>query len=367
MTKKLLPKIILILIGFIMGLLLAEIGFQLIGVVVPETILSDVEPAQIYQYDPTLSWELIPGSESRHKTIDYDVGYKINDNGFRDNKDYSLPKKNKRIITIGDSYTFGIGVNNDQTFSKILEKETGCEVLNMGVPGYAPSQYLLGFEMKGLDYKPDMVILSIHMGTDILPGILKYRSIGTARYKPYFEIESGQLVLRGVPVPKEEDMRPQKSPRIKNENFYNFTKWFLKWKTFTIAKNFLKRDGLYPILEKIRVATRTEDYDLRLDTIELIIDRMKTNISKLGNDGKLMIVIIPMSTVNHDHLEKLLIDELVKRLEKSKTSYINLMPRILDLKNIYFKHDSHFNPEGNALVADELKNALNKFITCPKI
>lgn len=86
------------------------------------------------------------------------------------------PKGTYRIAIIGDSFTFGWGVKEDEAFprrletilNKILSRNkspndnaaiNSVEVLNFGVPGYSPFQEVATFEEKALEYDPDAVIL----------------------------------------------------------------------------------------------------------------------------------------------------------------------------------------------------------------
>jgi lysophospholipase L1-like esterase len=91
----------------------------------------------------------------------------INSDGFRD-KDYSVIKPNNtfRIIILGDSFTFGTGVENWETYPEILENKLNYlnngvkyEILNFGSPGYATLQEVELFKTKGLKYNPDMIIV----------------------------------------------------------------------------------------------------------------------------------------------------------------------------------------------------------------
>lgn len=71
-----------------------------------------------------------------------------------------------RIITAGDSCCYGVMVDNEKTFSSVLEKTIGekirnkkVEVLNSGVPGYNLRQVLLLIENKLVHFQPDIIIL----------------------------------------------------------------------------------------------------------------------------------------------------------------------------------------------------------------
>jgi lysophospholipase L1-like esterase len=96
---------------------------------------------------------------------------KINSYGFRD-YEYSFEKPENviRIACIGDSNTFGFGVELEESWPKILEKELNknnknknikYEVLNFGVPGYGLEQYIENIKEKAINYNPDIIIIGL--------------------------------------------------------------------------------------------------------------------------------------------------------------------------------------------------------------
>ena len=80
---------------------------------------------------PWGSWHK-PNFIDRHRKKCFDVKYESNNLGARDNEPYdeNLPKNS--IILIGDSMAEGMGVNLENTFAEVLEKEIGRKVLNFG-------------------------------------------------------------------------------------------------------------------------------------------------------------------------------------------------------------------------------------------
>src|SRR3989344_7968954 len=88
------------------------------------------------------------------------------------NKKFEKDLKNFRIITLGDSFTFGQYINTNQNYSEILEDNLNnnlhCreikhfDVINLGVPGYDLEYEVERFNLKGLNYNPDLVIWLIN-------------------------------------------------------------------------------------------------------------------------------------------------------------------------------------------------------------
>lgn len=92
-----------------------------------------------------------------------DVEVDINSDGLRD-KEYPVSRDNKyRIIFLGDSLTFGWGVEQEDTFQYILEESLNAnrptEIINFGIGNYNTEQEVNLFIEKGLKYKPDKVVL----------------------------------------------------------------------------------------------------------------------------------------------------------------------------------------------------------------
>ena len=63
----------------------------------------------------------------------YDVLYTFNDLGFRDID--SINYTNNPIIVLGDSFTVGLGVPDNLTYPKLLEKLVNFQVLNFAMNG----------------------------------------------------------------------------------------------------------------------------------------------------------------------------------------------------------------------------------------
>jgi hypothetical protein len=102
--------------------------------------------------------------------LPYVATYKHNEDGLNDLTNYTLEKPSNavRILTLGDSFVYGMFVNTEDNFSELLEQElnsqqicpqeTKFEILNFGVGGYDIEYSVERFIKKGLKYNPDLVL-----------------------------------------------------------------------------------------------------------------------------------------------------------------------------------------------------------------
>ncbi|MFP6621168.1 MAG: GDSL-type esterase/lipase family protein [Pirellulaceae bacterium] len=153
-----------------------------------------------YLYDERYGWKNIPGWQAT--TIGQPLS--INSRGLRD-REYSdeKPPGTRRILVLGDSYTWGYGVGDKEIYTEVLEtllqeKYPHYEIINAGVSGWGTDQQYLFLLQEGLNYSPDLVIVA-HFIND-LDEILQTESYGLQ--KPMFMVQDNKLVLYNSPVPR---------------------------------------------------------------------------------------------------------------------------------------------------------------------
>ena len=121
-----------------------------------------------YLFDKTLGWRNIPnwsGVTGGKELV-------INSKGLRDREyEYEKPVGVKRILVLGDSYTWGYGVRNDEIYTEFLERRLAAEgkewqVINSGVSGYGTDQEYLWFKSEGIKYQPDLVVVAFFVLND---------------------------------------------------------------------------------------------------------------------------------------------------------------------------------------------------------
>jgi len=121
---------------------------------------------EIYAPDAHLYWKLKPNQRCYTK-IDHKP-VRINSLGTR-GEEFQAGKARDtiRILSLGDSRTFGWGLSEEETYSKKLERllseKVGpgkkVEIVNAGVNAWSYAQMLVYFREIGQAYEPDCVIL----------------------------------------------------------------------------------------------------------------------------------------------------------------------------------------------------------------
>lgn len=150
--------------------------------------------------NPAFNLELVPGYEQIFDGFGLCIPYtnvKINSHGFRD-YEYPAGKTNNtfRVVVIGDSTTFGQGVELNQSYPKVLEtilnemgSDKNYEVLNFGVPGYNIAEKVEFLRTKAMKFNPDLIIFQ-YLGDDISDWD-EFREIENERLQEFAEEQGG--------------------------------------------------------------------------------------------------------------------------------------------------------------------------------
>ena len=125
-------------------------------------------------FDISSPTTLKSGFEGYLKSAEYNIHVKINSKGIRDiERPYSTPGSVFRILSLGDSYAFGIGVGFEQLYLTILEKNLKTqfkhkiEIIKAGFPGGCTTDYLKYLQEEGYKYEPDMILVNFCLGNDV--------------------------------------------------------------------------------------------------------------------------------------------------------------------------------------------------------
>lgn len=181
-------RAVLVLVGFVLGFLVAEVMLRIVGYGFPT----------FYQPDAQTGYALKPGAEGTY-SIETKSYVRINSDGLHDREhSKAKPPNTFRIAIVGDSYSEALQVPLEKAYWHLLEpKLKECahlgkeiEAINFGVSGYGTAQELLTLRERVWAYQPDFVVLQMTTNNDITDNL---RAFKKADYIPYFTIRNGEL------------------------------------------------------------------------------------------------------------------------------------------------------------------------------
>ncbi|MBI1309698.1 hypothetical protein GC176_00200 [bacterium] len=175
--------------SLLLSLVVLEFGLRLAGIEFPSRT----------RWDRNRGFANVPNSVWKHDAEGESL-VRINRFGFRDeNWPVEADDDTVRVAVLGDSFVAAHEVDEAERFTELLEKELDAatksaevDVMNFGVRGYGTAQELMTYRHVVRDFAPDVVLLAVFTGNDIVNNC---RALQRAAKRPYFNIRDGRLVL----------------------------------------------------------------------------------------------------------------------------------------------------------------------------
>jgi len=159
-------------IGVALGLALAETLVRLFAPQPPPApLLSGLGPDGLARPSARYGWVWTPGFRGQGL---HDTSVVISSLGLRD-REYGPARDDEvRIISLGDSFAFGAGVELDETYGKVLERMlrerfpgVTFSVINTGVVGWSQPQMILAFQDWRVRLRPDLAVATFVAANDV--------------------------------------------------------------------------------------------------------------------------------------------------------------------------------------------------------
>lgn len=124
----------------------------------------------MYRADEVTTWRVKPRFAASVVVDGENFRIRTNSFGFRDG-DHSFAKPNGtfRILVLGDSFTFGWGVEADRIYARLLQgrlladcSNKALEIITAGTPAWGIEQELAWLKQEGLKFEPDLLILEFY-------------------------------------------------------------------------------------------------------------------------------------------------------------------------------------------------------------
>lgn len=205
-------------LALLAALLVAAVVLVLLGLA--EGLARVLEPKPVihgytaYPRHPVLGWTP-PIGKATVTTHEFEAHYDVNALGMNDEPVERSAGARTRLLALGDSHTFAVGVSRDEAWPNVLEGLLGAgrpgdvAVYNAGVVGYSLGQYLLRMRELAPALEPQLVLVGFSMATDLqdlIPPRLGGFIYGHPWGRVYFDLdEAGKLIelhdLIGKDVP----------------------------------------------------------------------------------------------------------------------------------------------------------------------
>jgi len=324
----------------------------------------------LFKYHPNIGHTFIPNLKTRvmHEYGGYLI--KVNQAGFRSNREFEPVKKPGvfRILLFGDSFTAADGVSNAKRYSDVLEiLLPGLEVYNFGLPGSGTDQQYLIFQeiVEVMDHDLLLISVSVENIRRIRARYKVYQSHDGKRTiypKPYFSLASdGSFQRHHFPVPKGPLSKNQLPP---HERHYVEEGGRFNWLYRTLGKfdfraiDFAQRISRYQPLPA---------YDSPQNPDWLL---MKTILTKWVAESRKPTVICPIPV--HQYVEQTANSEACQARfrELGETLEAKIHDPLPDYwkrskaerRLLRFQRDPHPSPAGHRLLAESLAPYISDYM-----
>ena len=325
--------------------------------------------AAMYRLGAYTTTELRPnfsGHEYDHDG-EFDIAVRINSLGYRQAEFDPRKGAATRLVAIGDSFTFGHGVEEADAWPRVLEGLLAArgggavEVINAGVDGRWVDEYYLELKRRSLALEPDLVMVGFFIGNDI-DGKQARTHRWTAvddRGRP-LRIEAPTAdVYRGYRVERPLQVR-WRFPVLRDSHVAQvlFAAWngiAELWEAPPVGEDVMYAPVYAPETE--RAVARVEDLFLAMDAL------------CRGRGARLFVVIIPtLKQVNPEGPNGPGAPDWEKpqRLfaaffAEHDIPFIDLLPALRAAtaeEPVYFRFDAHWTPRGHVVVAQAIAEHL---------
>jgi lysophospholipase L1-like esterase len=246
------------------------------------------------------------------------VLYVADENGFRIDPDAPAPSGSRRIVAVGDSFTFGTGVPAADSFPAVLARRMGFALTNVAQPGYGLDQVWQSLLLEAIPRAPDLVVAGIYP-EDLERSLSAYRN---KMNKPTFRLDGGALVAMTA------SDRPGPVTRFLEE----------RSRVFTLSRQVSVNAGY-----RFGVG---EMWDLNAAMLD--------DMMRACRDARVPIVFV--------HVPPNTLDEfpaLGKHLARAGALYVDPLPAMkAQSAPLYLERDMHLNEAGHALIASQVEALL---------
>src|SRR3954453_8261121 len=149
-VKGLLQNLLVVAITLVLIAVFLEVGLRLFA---PQIVYS---LSGLFVSDPQAGYRLQPSATVHYRSSEADVTFHTDEMGMR-LPDTSDTPGTPKVLALGDSFTFGINVQDGQTYPALLNKQ--WHTFNAGVFGYGTDNEAAWLDEYGWQTNPNVVLV----------------------------------------------------------------------------------------------------------------------------------------------------------------------------------------------------------------
>ena len=302
-----------------------------------------------------------PHAVQRHTTDAYDVTYRYNNLGLR-GPDFD-PAIEYDVALLGDSFLFGLGVEQVQTMQHHLER-AGLKTLNLSEVSSGPTQYLHKLNLAYLlGLRTRCAVVGLYVGNDFED--LQGRGVDTALRYDYSSFETADTAAAFLRLSRVRFIASRLLARNEfvvheYERAKHFDEDWIRWYTEGDAAFAERmRTGSFPTLSTEAAFLRqAEMTDESLQKVARIVNHLAEVAARNGT--RVVLLIIPDL-----HFAKGELRQTYRKLLSDFRVRLSSRLAVLDLHGAcvaadYIERDGHWNSSGHAKAARALVAFLDR-------
>jgi GDSL-like Lipase/Acylhydrolase family len=337
-----------------------------LGMAIFYPIPFSIESNMYFEADPYTGFRLKPGGVGQFQM---GIPAVANSHGHRDVEvPLTKPPGVFRILVLGDSFTVGANVRQEEAYPKVLERRLQSlygpriQVVNSGVGGWEPFQYAQYFEHYGYQFEPDLILVGFFVGNDtfdpgtdvsqLMTAMLGHRISRSAATRPLIKLQIflyehsnlARLLLNRGPV---------SSPALVRKRCDEFTEQYLA-------------------IQRARLPNHLRDSPAQRSKAQNAINQIRRIKERAGDSVPVVVALLADENQVNQSLQQRLVETkdmaaydfkmpqsmLIEMFRDSGIPTIDVLPALLADRRCLYMNDTHWTPEGHALAASVIHDGL---------
>lgn len=377
-------RILAIVVGLGVSLAVLEVGLALTW---PQATKTRLLAQSMGSFVPSdlLPYTLRPNSSSGLKRQEFDTRIHVNGLGFR-GAEMELDDDALRILIVGDSFTFGWGVEDDETYPARMQVHLDellgpgrTQVLNAGFAAcYYPDTYYLWLKEVGMAFEPDLVVVGFYLGNDV-----DHERVQEHEW-PEVDDDGLPLRIRNVREDIADGQRVARTPALRyrypllsESHLFQLLAKVVAGPISPALRQESRRNVQEPTLADLRNAQRRNgnfnefmyraEYLVRTRTVVRRVQALFVAMQKLTADQDVPLAVVMIPAREQIYPEAFALDRIPGEIDLEKPQRVfgeffadrqvpclDLLPALREPSRrrlLYFLEDPHFTRAGNEVSA----------------